>query len=89
LTLRERLAEAAEQRQKALDTVGRCMYAERLVTGCCERQYRCHHADRDGNVYEPRQCNCTCPDFRQGWKRQAGPGRSAAEASPTVAVGRA
>ena len=62
--LLERFRRAAERRQFILDTVGRCAYAERLVTGCCERHYRCHHPEQDGNIYEPTKCNSTCSYYR-------------------------
>ena len=84
MTLRERLAHAADERRLAVETSGRCVFAERLVIGCCERQYRCHHLERAGNVYDPDQCNCTCPGFRHG--RGAGSGPRAADASRRAAV---
>ena len=62
-TLRETLARAAEHSRRVLDTSGRCAYAERLVTGCCERHYRCHHPDRMGGIYEPGECSCACTGF--------------------------
>ena len=65
MTLRERIAEAAENRQRLIDTIGRCESAERLVTGCCEREYRCHHPGQAGGIYQTDECNMTCALFRQ------------------------
>jgi hypothetical protein len=51
----------------------RCRWAERLVTGCCERHYRCHF--RPGlPILEARQCGEHCPDYDEpeGETRPAG-----------------
>jgi hypothetical protein len=55
---------AASGRYRALlDTVGECVHAERLVTGCCERQYLCHHPESEGRVEEPMDCSARCARF--------------------------
>jgi hypothetical protein len=63
--LLERFRRAEEEWARFRATVGRCAFAERLVTGCCERHYRCHHRAQDGNVYEPRQCSDRCAYYTE------------------------
>ncbi|MFO7958722.1 MAG: hypothetical protein R6X33_16655, partial [Candidatus Brocadiia bacterium] len=63
--LTERFRRAKQRWQRTRDTIGTCRHAERLVTGCCERHYRCHHPDQKGNIYEPRLCSSRCPLYRK------------------------
>ena len=62
--LLSRFRKAEERWNVVMDTFGRCTFAERLVTGCCERHYLCHHPEQEGKVYEPRRCSSLCPHYR-------------------------
>ncbi len=62
--LLNRFKKAAARRQDLLDTVGRCVHSERLVTGCCERRYRCHHPEQEGRIFEPVECSSACALFQ-------------------------
>lgn len=42
MTLHERLGQAARERNLRASSIGPCVFAERLVTGCCDRGRGAH-----------------------------------------------